>query len=114
MQADTWVILKVKHPVEDYYYYKVLAGAYGGYSGSDTWQMNSGIVSVDEDQHCYYFNGVSGSVYECPKCAYKLSGLTASVLNSLQIRFGTQAIVLMDKSTNWKDLDYVLEANEAI
>jgi len=62
---------------------KVLGGWYGGYLGSDTWRMNSGIKKVEEYPDYFLFYGYSGSVYHCYKGAYGLTNLTSSILNSI-------------------------------
>jgi len=63
---ERWVILKVGT------HYRVFAGWRGGYSSGDSWRMNSGIVGVEEDEDYYYFEGHSGSCYQCHKNGYGL------------------------------------------
>lgn len=76
---DAWTILKfsgdgvVGGPM-----YKVLAGWYGGYTGSDSWRLNSGISRVEESNECYFFHGHSGSVYQCYKNIERMTGLMSS------------------------------------
>jgi hypothetical protein len=79
---DSWVILKITN--EGVTYYKVLAGWYGGYTNGDSWQINSGITSVDKVDGIYEFYGYSGSVYFCNEKTERLTGLTASILESYQ------------------------------
>jgi len=79
---DAWVILKVIH--KDVMYYKVLAGWYGGYANGDSWKINSSIASVDKVDGIYEFYGYSGSVYFCNEKTERLTGLTASILESYQ------------------------------
>lgn len=62
---DNWVIIEVTVRKETFY--KVLAGWSGGYLDGDSWRMNSGIVSFEEDDEYYYFKGYSGSIYKCRK-----------------------------------------------
>ena len=66
-KPDRWVILKIegKDP-----HYKIFGSWFGGYGGADSWRMNSGIVSVSEDEYCYTFAGYSGSEYVCYKESY--------------------------------------------
>ena len=45
---DKWLVLKIGD------LYKVYGTWYGGYLGSDSWKINSGIVKVEEDE--YFFN----------------------------------------------------------
>ena len=79
---DAWVILKVIH--KDVMYYKVLAGWYGGYANGDSWKINSGITSVNKVDGVYEFCGYSGSTYYCNEKTERLTGLTASILESYQ------------------------------
>ena len=68
---DRWVVLKFTTPKETIY--KVFAGWYGGYLGSDSWQLNSGIVSCTDCGDWYEFLGYSGSVYRCYKRSYDMT-----------------------------------------
>jgi len=85
---DRWVVVKITTDKETLY--KVFACWYGGYAGSDSWQMNSGIKSVGEDESYFMFNGYSGSVYRCHKMSYG-------------------KIEIMPENTNWKELNYACE-----
>lgn len=77
---DGWAILKINGPDV---FYKVFAVWRGGYLSSDTWRMNSGIVSVTEDEDHFYFKGESGSVYECHKSSYgELGSYGAGVIDN--------------------------------
>ena len=64
---DGWVLLKMNEPEV---FYKVFGFWRGGYTTSDSWRLNSGVVSVTEDEDYFYFKGESGSVYQCHKGAY--------------------------------------------
>ncbi len=78
---DRWVILEMSvNPDESVR--KVLAGWYGGYLGSDSWKLSSGIINETEDEHNYEFINVSGSIYRCRKNAYGMSGLMCEMYNS--------------------------------
>ena len=51
---DKWVVLKIEH--EGNIIYKVFASWYGGYLGSDSWKLNSGIKDIEiplEDTYIY-------------------------------------------------------------
>ena len=100
---DKWVILKINY--EDKILYKVFASWYGGYANSDSWQLNSGIVSAELDEDGFYnFTGHSGSVYCCNKERYGLTNYASSVLeNLLQQR---PKITVLDNNVNFLDLDY--------
>jgi hypothetical protein len=47
--------------------YKVFAGWYGGYAGSDSWKLSSGIEKSIEHDDYYEIHNNSGSVYKCYK-----------------------------------------------
>ena len=74
---DKFVVVEFKTPTETIL--KVIGSWYGGYTGSDSWRMNSGIESVSKVGKVYYFNGYSGSVYECHEDAYGMSLYTSGV-----------------------------------
>lgn len=77
---DLWLIVKIngKDP-----HYRVFGSWYGGYMGSDSWRMNSGIKSITEDDDYYYIHGSSGSTYNCHKKSKGISGYGSSVLNQM-------------------------------
>ena len=52
---DNWVIVKIVYNGKTIY--KVLGGWYGNFVTGDSWKLNSGITSVDEDENYYYFHG---------------------------------------------------------
>lgn len=79
---DTWVILKLTH--NNNTIYKILAGWYGGYCGSDSWKLNSGITAVRENKHSYCFYGSSGSIYVGHESNERLSGVTSSIISQLE------------------------------
>lgn len=67
---DNWMIIKI---IGSDPHYRVFGSWYGGYGGSDSWRMNSGIVSVREDGNYFIFKGSSGSEYTCHKDTYGAS-----------------------------------------
>lgn len=56
---------------------------YGGYAGSDSWKLNSGVVSVTQEGNVYSFKGSSGSVYECHADSYGTNFYGGSVLGNM-------------------------------
>ena len=78
---DVWVVLEFDHADLETPTRKVFGGWYGGFAGSDSWQLNSGIVAVriDDEGH-YEFDGYSGSTYYCHFNNYHMSSLMHSVL----------------------------------
>lgn len=79
---DCWVILQLNNNKE--ILYKVLAGWSGSYLYGQSWQLNSGIKSVEVENDYYLFHGYSGSIYKCHKDMYSLNNMTSGVLKSLQ------------------------------
>jgi hypothetical protein len=79
---DKWAIVELKTPKESVF--KVLASWYGGYLGSDSWKMSSGLDSIVKTEHGYEFHNFSGSVYKCHKEAYGMSMYTTSVYLSYE------------------------------
>lgn len=75
---DVWVIVELdsaKHGVIR----KVLGGWYGGYAGSDSWRLSSGITGIVEYKGHYEVQNESGSVYKCYKSNERTSMLTESM-----------------------------------
>ena len=77
---DRWVVLEITTPKETIR--KVFAGWYGGYLGSDSWKLNSGITDIREQDDLFEFDGYSGSTYFCHRDSYGMSGYMHSVLSN--------------------------------
>ncbi len=75
---DKWVVVKIVSPQYGKIN-KVLASWYGGFAGSNSWKLSSGIVSVTKTESGYDFLNDSGSIYSCHKDTYGMSAHTASV-----------------------------------
>jgi hypothetical protein len=80
---DYWVVVKFTHPQLGETH-KVLMGWQGSYLGSESWQLNSGIVDQLDGGSYWDFYGASGSCYRCYKNRHGLSGLTHSVLEKFK------------------------------
>lgn len=74
---DRWVIVEFDYKEEKLR--KVLASWYGGYLGSDSWKLSSGITETIEHEDRYEFTNYSGSLYVCHKGAHGMSRYTASI-----------------------------------
>ena len=74
---NQWVIVEFDYKEEKLR--KVLASWYGGYLGSDSWKLSSGITETIEYEDRYDFVNYSGSVYVCYKGSHGMSGYTASI-----------------------------------
>lgn len=62
---DRWQIVSLVHDGERTD--KVFGSWYGGYGGSDSWKLSSGITKVVEHDTHYEVHNVSGSIYTCSK-----------------------------------------------
>jgi hypothetical protein len=106
-RPDKWVVVKIssdKHPT----IYKVFACWYGGYLGSDSWKLNSGITKVTLEGNVFAFDGSSGSVYECHKDVYGTNMYGGGVLDDFITRAKEQGITMevMPEKTDWFKLQY--------
>jgi hypothetical protein len=101
---DKWVVVKIENAGS--ILYKVFASWYGGYLGSDSWKINSGIVSVDEDENCFKFYGHSGSCYRCYKNTYGTSMYSQGVLNDMiELAKKQNAFIeVLSEDTDWLNL----------
>ena len=92
---DNWVVLKFST------HYRVLAGWTGDYVNPDSWQLNSGILSVEETEDCFLFHGYSGSVYQCNKNRYGIKMNTNHIYEKLVQQHNAE---LLNENSNWKEL----------
>lgn len=99
---DVWVIVKITNGDESHN--RVFAGWYGGYCGSDSWKMNSGITAIREAGDMIEFDGASGSTYFCHKNTEKMSMYMVDVLASMKRQMETnnagQSIEVVDYKDN--------------
>lgn len=99
---DNWVVIKFKG---DDPHYRILAGWSGGYTGSDTWRLNSGIYECEETDSSFLFYGSSGSCYDCHKTSYGMRKNNAHVWAQLQ-EHRSDKVELMPEDTDWLNLNY--------
>lgn len=78
---DCWVILKVDLSGGEQHY-RILAGWYGGFAGSNSWKLSSGIEKITDEGTHYKMEQASGSVYYCGKELERMSGLTTQIFDS--------------------------------
>ena len=86
---DAWVLVCFDTPTYGKIY-KILAAWYGGYLGSDSWKLSSGVVSISETESTYEVHNDSGSVYVCPKSVERFTGITASVYSNWQEQISSE------------------------
>lgn len=104
---DKWVVVKITAP-DSAPIHKVFACWYGGWAGSDSWKMNSGITKATLEGSAYCFEGSSGSVYECHKNAYGTNTYGGGVLQGMitQAEKRGVAIEVLPEDTNWLEVHY--------
>lgn len=105
---DKWLMVKLTNNVNESHY-RIFACWYGGYTGSDSWKLNSGVTKITEEGRMYYFEGSSGSVYICDKRTYGTSGYGAGVLNTLIKKTNKIKLIeieILPGETNFMELNY--------
>ena len=86
---DKWVVIEIDYGEEKIQ--KILSSWYGGWAGSDSWRISSGITEVEELEDSYIIKNESGSVYTCYKVRYGMSSYAMGVLED----FKKQAVITM-------------------
>jgi hypothetical protein len=104
---DKWLIVKITGP-DTPPVHKVFACWYGGYLGSDSWKLNSGITRAYEEGHCFMFDGSSGSTYVCHKGTYGASSYGFGVLETMVTKALANNITIevLPEETNWLEINY--------
>jgi hypothetical protein len=105
-RPDRWTVIRIHATGQTIY--KVFASWSGGYTGSDSWKLNSGITRATLVEDCWEFDGSSGSVYSCHKDAYGTNGYGGAVLSNLLLQAQQQDIQIdvLSEKTDWATLNY--------
>ena len=105
-RPDRWTVLRIHATGQ--IIYKVFASWSGGYTGSDSWKLNSGITRATLVGDSWEFDGSSGSVYSCHKDSYGTNGYGGHVLHGLLEKAEKEGIEIdvLSESTNWATLNY--------
>lgn len=74
---DRWEIIQVSDDLK-----KVFGCWFGGYGGSDSWRMSSGIEKVEDIGNGYLVTNYSGSVYFCHKESRGMHSYGRGVFNT--------------------------------
>jgi len=103
---DRWMLLRFSK--DQVVFYKVFATWAGGYLGSDSWQLNSGVTQLKETRTHYLFEGSSGSVYKCGKKSYGSTSYGFGVLGDLITKALKQGTVIdaLPDDTDFTSLVY--------
>ena len=89
----------------------MFASWYGGYSGADSWKMNSGITRViKRDDGCLEFAGESGSVYICHENCWGMSGYALGVLTAYQNESVSVTIDLVPEDTDLTAINFGIDS----
>lgn len=97
-----WVVIKITF--QGSVIHKVFAAWRGGYAGSDSWSLNSGILAVEVIPPMIVFYGNSGSQYFCHKSKYGIRGsYNNGVLHRLLDQDGVE---VMPQDTDWLNVDW--------
>ena len=104
---DRWTVIRI-HTSKEILYKVFASWSGGGFMGSDSWKLNSGIVRATLVDDYWEFDGSSGSVYRCHKDAYGTNGYGQAVLNNLlnQAKEQNIRIDVLDCATDWAALNY--------
>jgi hypothetical protein len=85
---DRWVVVEITSP-EHGTIDKVLGSWRGGYTGSDSWQLSSGNLLVQDCGDFWRFPQHSGSIYICNKGMYGMTLYTLGIYNQWVKDFAT-------------------------
>lgn len=106
---DYWQVIKVTS-TEGKVFYKVFGTWVGGYVQGESWRMNSGIKSVEEEGDYLLFHGFSGSTYKVVNkdFSYRTVLYTQSVLDYMMQKCDKVGakMELLPFETTWKELNY--------
>jgi hypothetical protein len=104
---DRWVVVKITGP-DTSPVHKVFACWFGGYAGSDSWKLNSGITKVTYEKRVYLFEGSSGSVYECHADCYGTNMYGMSVLSNMIDKAAKNGITIdiLPEETIFTEIEY--------
>ena len=91
---DKWVVIEVDY--EGVKTQKILSSWYGGWAGSDSWRLSSGITEVEELEDSYIIKNESGSVYTCYKERYGMSAYAMGVLEDFKKQAGITMVEKYD------------------
>ena len=94
---DKWVVIEIA--MEGTTVQRILSSWYGGWAGSDSWRLSSGITEVEELEDSFIIKNESGSVYTCYRRRYGMSSYTAGILED----FKKQAPVTIVEKYEYKD-----------
>jgi hypothetical protein len=91
---NKWMIIKITGNDP---HYRVFGSWSGGYLDGDSWRMNSGITSFEEEDDHYLFIGHSGSTYACHKDMYGANVHGMGVVKQFEERHPDKVFILNEE-----------------
>lgn len=78
---DKWVLVELKNLTDNKSHYRVLGSWYGGFAGSNSWKLSSGVLpeKLERTDTFYKSPQESGSTYTMYHGCYGMSGFTSGV-----------------------------------
>lgn len=106
-EPDKWVVVRITGK-DCSVIHKIFASWYGGYLGSDSWKLNSGITRVYNEGNRFVFDGRSGSTYICHKGTYGSNAYGYGVLETMIERAKQNgiSIEILPEDTDFLHLDF--------
>ena len=101
---DRWMLIKIEGT--DPHYRVFGSWIKGNPFNGDDWRLNSGIVGVTEDDKKYYFEGHSGSTYECWKDSYGATAYGQSVVKNYTHDL---FVPMNEQPTSIMDMDWIIQ-----
>lgn len=89
---DRWEVVSVINGPETYY--RVLGSWYGGFGGSNSWKLSSGVNAIVDRGFYYEFICESGSTYVCHKESRGTSMFTLSVFTNIQLEAAERGVAV--------------------
>lgn len=91
-KSEYWVIVKISS--KENTHYRVFGTWVGGFTGVDSWKMNSGITEVVSSGDTFIFKGYSGSEYHCNKASRRLNLYGNSILDKMIVVSKTMGVTI--------------------
>lgn len=104
---EEWVIVKITGTDP---HYRIFGSWRGGFATSDSWRLNSGVVSCTQEEDCYVFHGHSGSTYTCHSNGYGIrSPWNGSVLSDYCSKSQGTMEVVEEIPSNLLEFDWIIK-----
>jgi len=98
-----WLVLKLTEK-SGQEHLRVFGTWFGGYSGSDSWKLNSGITKVEKIDDVLVFHGNTGSEYIVDPDSYGSTMYGLEILGKMRRENSLILIEELPEDTNWLEL----------